>query len=347
MRANVFFKPVGPHTPVSEIGQITRTLLDEIVVREGIVLEQKIPLKVHFGEKGNHTYLRSDNYLGIIDFLQKRGIETCYMETSVMYGGQRYNKELHLQTAAEHGFNQIPVVIADGEQGEAFVEVPVALNHFKSCKIGREFLGYGQVIVLSHFKGHFFAGFGGAIKQLSMGHASKGGKLAMHMGIKPRIRNRNCRHCGLCVQRCQEQAITLGAKACIDHRKCVGCGACVAICPHRAISIFSPKGILNALTQGKKFREKLVEYAYAAQMGKKNIYFNFAMNITRGCDCEPRKMKPLMDDFGIFVSTDPVAIDKVCLDMARERGKDFKGGEQLRYAEKVGLGSQQYTLIQV
>ena len=48
------------------------------------------------------------------------------------------------------------------------------------------------------------------------------------------------------------------------------------------------------------------------------------MNITAGCDCEPRKMKPVIDDFGIFISTDPVAIDKACYDMCKERGKKFR-----------------------
>ncbi len=345
--SKVYYCRVNSKTPAETIQDITRKLLDRIVTEEALELEPKIPLKVHFGEKGNSTFLGSENYLGIIEALGEKGIETCYMETSVMYGGQRYRRDLHLKTAAEHGFDQIPIIIADGEQGESFTEVEIDKKNFKTCKIGREFLNFNQLIVLSHFKGHFLAGYGGAIKQLSMGHASKGGKLAMHMGIKPRIKSRKCQKCELCMSRCNEKAITIGTKSFIDHEKCVGCGACVAICPVKAISIFSIKGILKAATQGKKFREKLAEYAYAAQMGKKNIYFNFAMNITRGCDCEPRKMKPVIQDFGIFVSTDPVAIDKACLDMAKEIGKRFRGGDQLIYAEKLGLGSTRYTLLEV
>jgi len=58
-------------------------------------------------------------------------------------------------------------------------------------------------------------------------------------------------------------------------------------------------------------------------------------------------MKPVIQDFGIFVSTDPVAIDKACLDMAKEIGKRFRGGDQLIYAEKLGLGSTRYTLLEV
>jgi hypothetical protein len=269
------------------------------------------------------------------------------METSVLYGGQRYKRDLHLKIAEDHGFTQIPIVIADGEQGESFVEVEIDKKHFKTCKIGKEFLHYNQLIVISHFKGHMIAGFGGAIKQLSMGHASKGGKLSMHMGIKPRIRNRKCVQCNLCKTRCNEDAITIDEKSFIHHDKCVGCGACVAICPEKAISIFQVKGLFKAFFLRKEFREKLIEYAYAAQKAKNNIFMNFAMNITKGCDCEPKKMSPIIDDFGIFISTDPVAIDKACYDLAKEKGKVFKGSDQFLYAEKVGLGSTNYNLIQI
>ena len=345
--ANVYFSKITQTFKAEEIQEITNSLLSHIVKTENIQLENKIPLKVHFGEKGNKTFVKPENYLSIIDFLKQRNIETSYMETCVLYGGQRFKKELHLKTAEEHGFTQVPVVIADGEGGEAYEEVQVDKKHFESCKIGREFSNYRQLIVLSHFKGHMLAGFGGAIKQLSMGFASKGGKLAMHMGIKPRIKSNKCKQCNLCVKRCNEDAITIGKKSFIDHDKCVGCSACVPACPHKAITIISLKSVLNMLFGGKDFQEKLVEYAYAAQKDKRNIYINFAMNITKGCDCEPRKMPTIMDDLGIFISTDPVAIDSACYDMVKANGKAFKGRDQLAYAEKIGLGSMEYELIEV
>jgi uncharacterized protein len=343
----VYYSQIDAHTTVEEIQMITRNLLSRIVQYESIPLEKKIPIKVHFGEKGNHTYIKSENYRGIIEYLHERSIDACYMETSVLYGGQRHCKELLLKTAAEHGFTQVPLAIADGEHGEAYAEVEINQKNFKSCKIGRAFIDYNQVLVLSHFKGHKLAGFGGAIKQLSMGHASKGGKLAIHMGIKPRIINRKCKKCRICMKRCNENAITIDEKkSFIDQNKCVGCGACLSACTFKAVSRMSLKGIYNALNL-RRFRERLVEYAYAAQMGKSNIYFNFAMNITKGCDCEPKKMDTIMDDFGIFVSKDPVAIDQACYDLVKKRGKAFRGKEQLLYAEKIGLGSRRYELVQV
>ena len=281
-----------------------------------------------------------------IDYLEKQNIKTSYMETCVLYGGQRYKKELHLKTAEKHGFTQVPVIIADGDHGENYEDVEINKKHFDKCKLGKEFSNYSQLIVIAHFKGHGLAGFGGAIKQLAMGHASKGGKLAMHMGIKPKIINRKCDKCDLCLEVCAEDAITIGEKCFIDHKKCMGCGACVAVCPNKAVSIISLRGIANAL-KGSDFREKIAEYAYAAQKGKNNIYINYSMNITSGCDCVGKKMKPLMDDIGIYASTDPVAIDKACYDAVKENGKKFRGSNTFNYAEEIGLGSTNYTLKKI
>ncbi|MBD3300647.1 MAG: DUF362 domain-containing protein [Candidatus Moranbacteria bacterium] len=344
--ANVYYTKINNQTTAKQIQKITRRLLSRIIEEENIKLLSEIPLKVHFGEKGNVTFIKSENYQGIIDFLRARKIKTCFIETNVLYAGQRHKKKLHLKLAKEHGFTQLPIIIADGEYGEDFEEVEVNKKHFKTCKIGRAFGDYQQMIVLSHFKGHKMAGFGGAIKQLSMGCASRGGKLAMHMGEKPQINQKKCVKCHLCETRCNENAITINEKeSFIDQNKCVGCGACTAVCPHNAISIMSVKGVAKAFGLGHNFKECLVEYAYAASKDKKNIYLNFVMNITKGCDCEARSMKPLMDDIGIFISTDPVSIDQACFNVVKKRGKMFKGKSQLVYAQKIGLGERKYRLV--
>ena len=279
--SNVYYREVDSTTDVEEIKRITRRLLDTFVEKERISLQKKIPLKVHFGERGNATFLKPENYDGIIDYLLEREIDPCFIETSVLYGGQRFKRESHDQIAKNHGFTRIPIVFADGEGGESYAEVDIRQKHFKTFKVGRAFLDYDQMLVLAHFKGHMLAGFGGAIKQLSMGCASKGGKLAMHMGVKPRIRSRKCKQCKSCTKRCNEDALVIGKKSYIDHRKCVGCGGCLAACPHRAITVLSLIGILKAIGIGNPFLEKLAEGAFAAQKGKRNIYINFAMNITR------------------------------------------------------------------
>ncbi len=345
--SNVYFSKVRNGTSPEEAGAIARKLLETLVEKESISLEKDVPMKVHFGEPGNVTYISPKAYDGIISFLKGKQIRTQYMETSVLYGGKRSKKSLHLETARQHGFTQVPVVIADGDHGEAFSDIEVNLKHFDKCKIGAAFSEYSQILVVSHFKGHTLAGFGGAIKQLAMGHASKGGKLAMHMGIKPKIKERKCIKCGLCVKNCNENAITIGEKSFIDHEKCVGCGACLAVCPNKAVTIMTLKGAARFITGGNDFREKIAEYALAAQKGKRNIYINFAMNITSSCDCVGKKLKPVMDDFGVFASTDPVAIDKACLDMSRKNGRKFRGTKVLDYAEEIGLGSQDYEILEI
>ena len=345
----VYYCKIDNSTSVEEVQRITRELLDKIVVEEKIEFEKEVPLKVHFGEKGNVTFVKPENYCGVIDYLKGRGIDTFYIETTVMYGGERCEKESHIRLAKEHGFNQVPIIIADGDYGEEFYGVEINKRHFEKCKLGKEFEKYKQLIVFSHFKGHMMAGFGGAIKQLAMGFGSKGGKIAMHIGEKPHIVNWKCKKCNLCKSRCSVDAITISdKKSFIDEDICVGCGGCMAICPNNAISIYSIKGVVKAVGGiGDPFREKLVEYAYAAHKGRKNIYINFVTNVTSGCDCEPREMTPVIDDVGIFVSTDPVAIDRACYDIVKERGKEFRGVKQFEYAENIGLGSQEYDLIEI
>ena len=343
--AKVYFIPAAMSDGTAAVAARARRLLEHLLDAESVELASEIPLKTHFGEHGNHSFIPAAAYDGIIDFLLERKIKGHFMETSVLYGGKRYERASHTRLALDHGFTRLPVVMADGAAGEDAVPVPVGLHHFARCHLGRLLAEAEQVLVLAHFKGHALAGFGGAVKQLGMGFAAKGGKLAMHMGVKPRIRSRRCRRCGLCVRRCRENAITLQPKPRIDHAKCVGCGGCFAACQNKAVSILSLRGLKTMLFGRRIFREKLVEYAYAGHRGKRNIYLNFALNITRGCDCEPLPMRGVIPDIGIFASLDPVALDAACLAECARRGKRFKGGEQLHYAEKIGMGSTAYELV--
>lgn len=346
--AKVYFKALTEHASQEEISRAAREVLTALVEQETLELEKAIPIKVHFGEKGNRTYLKPEVYDGVIDFLESKGVTPSFAETSVLYGGERFTREKHEKLAEAHGFTRIPVMIADGDKGEDAASVAVDLNHFQRCAVARKLAEAGQVLVAAHFKGHALAGFGGAIKQLSMGFAAKGGKLAMHMSVKPNIRKWFCKGCGLCVKRCQFEAISLmDKKAVIDHQKCVGCGACFSICPHHGVSVWSLTGIANALFRRNIFREKLVEYAYAASHGKKHIYINYAINITAGCDCEPRPMRSVVPNIGIFASLDPVAVDSACYAAVQKAGKRFKGEVQLDYAQKIGMGRRDFQLIEL
>ena len=344
--SKVFFKSVTLDSGTENVSSAARELLAKVIESENIVLEKEIPIKVHFGEKGNITFIKPECYNGLIDFLEEKKIKTSFIETNVLYKSERRSKETHIELAKEHSFTRIPITIADGDHGENYYEVEVNKKRFKTCKIGKEFSKYNQIIVTAHFKGHMMAGFGGAIKQLGMGFASRGGKLAMHLGIKPKIKESACTKCGECKENCPVDAITINEKkSFIDHDKCIGCAACTAVCKHNAISVFPLNYIFSFI--GDSFLEKIAEYAFAAQKGKKNIYINFALDITSKCDCHGKEMKPLVKDSGVFASIDPVAIDQACYDLVKKSGKKFRGQSILKYAEKIGLGSRNYELINV
>ena len=174
--SDVFFIPNDPAAGTAGLAQAAARLLETLLDRSGGELPADVPLKVHFGEKGNRTYLKPELYDGIIDFLQAQGRACHFAETSVLYGGERFSREKHLALAKKHGFTRIPIVIADGAHGEESVSVPVNLKHFKSASIAKALAEEDRVIVLSHFKGHGLAGFGGAIKQLSMDSPQKAAK---------------------------------------------------------------------------------------------------------------------------------------------------------------------------
>ena len=342
--SSVFFMPSGsPADTVSisrNAGLLFRRVLDTAPFASG----SPIPLKVHVGEKGNTTFIRPDLFDGVIDVLAEKGLEGFFTDTNVLYPGQRTTGEKHVRLAREHGFTRLPMVIADGENGDEYDEIEIGRTHFRTAKIGRVIARADQMVVISHFKGHMLAGFGGAVKQLAMGCGSRGGKLAMHAGARPFINPFACSQCGTCAAHCPADAIIVGRFSRIRKDRCIGCAACSAVCPKGAVLC----NFLHSLS--KTFPEKLAEYALAAQQGKKAVYLSYALNITANCDCAGKPMSAIAPDIGVFASADPVAIDQACLDtLAARTGKKLfaKGIHALEYAEEIGLGSRKYELITI
>lgn len=134
----------------------------------------KVAVKLSTGEPGGHNFL--DPNL-IKDFVQK--VNGTIVECNTAYGGRRGNTESHRRAAEEHGFIAIaPVDIMDAE-GET--DLPLTGGkHLKRDIVGSHFLNYDFTIILSHFKGHAMGGFGGAIKNMSIGIASSNGKRYIH-----------------------------------------------------------------------------------------------------------------------------------------------------------------------
>ncbi len=324
----------------SILSKLSREVLDYIIAKENIELEKNIPIKVHFGEKGNTTFIRPETYHDMINYLKDRKIETSFIETNVLYKGARTVRDDHIQVAKEHGFTEIPIIIADGYKGEEIHKVTINKPFFNEVKLGKEFKNYNQYIVTSHFKGHRLAGFGGAIKQLSMGFAARSGKLEQHATIVPIISEKKCVACGVCEKNCDVDAIKIEDIAIIDEDKCVGCAGCIAVCPFSAIS--------NDWS-GENFLLKVAEYAYGAQLNKNNIYISYMINITELCDCIGSPLKPIAKNYGILASTDPVALDTACIDLLQ---KDYKGMFNsgritLDYCKEINFGTNEYELIEI
>ena len=324
-----------------EIGRDALVLLQKIEGDTSHIFDKEVPIKVHFGEKGNETYIPAKCYDEIINYLKGKGVSPFYIESNVLYRGSRTTTESHILTAKNHGFTQIPIIIADGEIGTEFDEIEINKEYIKKCKIGKGYGKYKQFIVMSHFKGHIEAGFGGALKQLAMGFAARGGKLEQHSGISPIVNAKKCSSCGLCEEKCDFDAIFRTDTAVIDESKCVGCAGCIAVCPH---------GAIRNTWSGSNFMQKLSEYAYGAAKDKDIIYITFVHNITKDCDCMGVSMEPITENIGILAGKDPVALDTACLDLVQKSSgeKLFENGRaSLKHAQKIGLGTMDYKIIEI
>jgi hypothetical protein len=337
---------------------------DEIVKERHLVA-----IKLHFGEKGNTAYIPPIHLRHLVNRIKNLGGKPFLTDTNTLYVGSRTNSVDHLSTAIENGFAfavaGAPLTIADGLRGNSGVAVAVNLPLYEEVYIGADVVHADSLISAAHFKGHELAGFGGTIKNLGMGCASRRGKLAQHCEISPEFDAKKCIGCGECVAHCPPDAIELVKKKAIkDSDKCIGCGECIAVCPEEAVSI--PWDSDTA-----RFQKKMVEYTVGVLKGKeeRSIFLNFVTKVTPQCDCYGYSDTPLVKDLGILASRDLVAIDQAavdlvnaqpaladcCLETNRGPGEDkFRGvyphidwSIQLGYAEELGLGTRDYELIYV
>ena len=138
-------------------------------------LSGRVAVKVHSGETGNQNFLRPDFWKELIDF-----VGGTVTETNTAYEGTRNTTEKHLKTIKEHGWSELfPFDLLDGEGEDMILTVPEG-KRIKQNFVGRNTAKYDSLLVLSHFKGHPMGGYGGALKQLSIGMASSYGKAYIH-----------------------------------------------------------------------------------------------------------------------------------------------------------------------
>ena len=336
----------------SKIQKVER-LCDAVGLRQFINKGDLTAVKLHFGEKGNDGFISPVYVRRVVEKIKECGAFPFLTDTNTLYVGERQNAVQHLNLAVEHGFDYAvvgaPVIIADGLKGKNSQEIQIHGKHFESVTVAGDVVDADSLVVLSHFKGHPIAGFGGAIKNLGMGCAPAVGKKAQHQD-RPCIDEKMCVGCGTCVRECAAHALSLiDMKAHLNAQKCVGCGKCVTVCPQHAISMDLKK-------QSTAFMERLVEYAKGAVENKKGhvFYINFLLNITPLCDCFRFSNEAIVPDIGILASDDPVSLDKASFDMVREKAgydimhdlhKDTDMLRQITYGQEVGLGSMEYELV--
>jgi hypothetical protein len=367
-QAKVYFSDLRASARENLLAKIVK-LLDSIEVKSIVLPRSLVAVKLHFGEKGNTAFIRPNFIRAIVDRIKAQGGYPFLTDANTLYVGTRGDSVSHLVTAIENGFAyavvNAPLIIADGLRGGGFKPVVINREILKVAYVGSEIAEADAMVSVAHFKGHELSGFGGSIKNVGMGCASRRGKLVQHSDVSPKILRKKCIACGNCAEHCSQTAISIHEeKAVIDPKKCVGCGECILICSNHAIDVqWNADMVL--------FQKKMVEYTYAVLKNKKGrvAFLNFLTDISPACDCYGHNDAPIVPDLGIMASTDPVAIDQASVDMVnrqiglentrlsenRSAGEDKFGGiypridwrVQLGYAEELGLGTRHYELVSI
>ena len=251
-------------------------------------------VKISSGEPPMSNYLRPE----LIEDLVKQ-VDGTIVDCNTAYGGQRAATAEHYMVAEAHGFTDIAEFQVMDEDGS--MEIPVTGgDRLTGNLVGAHFRDYGSFIVLSHFKGHQMAGYGGAIKNASIGIASARGKVRIHSG-------------GTSDTRWHDELQT-------------------------------------------EFLEAMAEAAKSVKdyLGDQVIFINVMNRLSIDCDCNGNPEEPDIHDIGILASTDPAAVDQACIDLVRKakgskkflaRIKEKTGLHTLEHAEKIGLGSRHYRLV--
>ncbi len=312
-------------------------------------------VKTHFGESRKLGYPRPLYLRMLGEQIKSRGGVPFLTETSTLYKGNRSDAIRHIAHAHSQGFSYestgMPIIMADGLFGDEEYVVPIKGRAYSSVHVASLLAKCNALVMVSHFTGHLAAGFGATLKNLGMGCASRKGKMAQHSTAKPKIVKKKCTVCGTCVKWCPQEAITLqDDSALIEAGKCIGCGECLAMCRFDAVKY-------NWGATYEDLQKKVVEHAMGvcSLFPGKSLFINVLTRISKDCDCMGHAFEKISPDLGILVSRDPVALDAASLELVEKAaGKtlaqlayDIPYRFQIDYAEELGFGCRDYTMISV
>lgn len=160
--------------------EITPEKVVEMYQLAGKELSGKVAVKLHSGEEGNQNFLRPEFWKPMIEYT-----DGTVVECNTAYEGSRNTTQKHLETIAKHGWSKyFRVDLLDGEGPDLELAIPEGKRIQKNF-VGKNIVNYDSMLVLSHFKGHPMGGYGGALKQLSIGVASSYGKAYVHGAGEP------------------------------------------------------------------------------------------------------------------------------------------------------------------
>ncbi|WP_440252224.1 DUF362 domain-containing protein [Catenibacterium faecis] len=371
-KSKVYFTDFRTHVGVSLTEKLQR-LIKKAGITDIDMDGKFVAIKMHFGELGNLSYLRPNYAKAVADVVKECGGKPFLTDCNTLYPGSRKNALEHLDCANINGFNTITtgcqIIIGDGLRGTDDITVPVRNGEYcKEAYIGRAVMDADIFISLTHFKGHESTGFGGAIKNIGMGCGSRAGKMQQHNSGKPIVHDDLCRGCRRCAKECGSDAITYeNGKAVINQDICKGCGRCIGACAFDAIENqnWNANEILG---------RKMAEYSQAVCDGRPTFHISLVRDISPNCDCHGENDAPILPDVGIFASFDPVALDQACVDACLhatpmpnsqlsdnladphwhhhhdnflDSNPNVRWKETLEHAEKIGLGTREYELIQM
>ncbi len=355
----------------SLIGRLEK-ILGKVDLSQYFAKDELVPVKMHLGNPGGHSVLRPNFVKLVVDQLKKVGAKPFITDST------RLKPYDYLMVANEFGYNQltlgVPVTIADGIFGLDSVKVKAG-KILKEVQVPSAIYDATAMMVLSHVKGHIDSSYAGAIKNLAMGCVSPrprgldwkhGGRGKMHFQLHEIMTwNRDlCTFCAICANNCPQDAIVVKKNLFkVDEQKCWRCGRCVRVCP---------EGALTVPISYDKFQASLAEAAKAVlstfKPGKV-FYINFILDVQPECDCMLVSDNPVVQDQGIVLGDEIVAVEKASLDLIRKapplpqskaEGIKLKKGEdvltamhkkdaelQIETAGKMGLGNTAYQIIEV